>query len=167
MGSLRCQLRNAPLTSPNRESPSIQSRKAFWRPMSALAWRVAHSHTHSTRQSSALSVSITRRSRYTLASSLSFQQSGRVAGSFAYRRSWYVCQKQPWTTMATIRPGITMSGVPGKSRRCKRNRYPNANSNRRTSSSGREFLPLMPAIIRLRSSGDTQSTTRFSWEAAC
>jgi hypothetical protein len=60
--------------------------------------------------------------------------------------------------MAIRLDGRTMSGAPGKSFRCSRNRYPEAKSNLRTATSGRVFLPRMPDIIRLLDSGDTTST---------
>ncbi len=51
---------------------------------------------------------------------------------------WCECQKQPCTKIAARRRGNTMSGLPGKSVRCKRKRYPIACSALRTARSGLE-----------------------------
>jgi hypothetical protein len=53
-----------------------------------------------------------------------------------------------------------MSGVPGKSRRCSRKRYPNRWANFRTTISGREFFGPIRAI-RADRAGDTGSETSF------
>lgn len=150
-------LGGAPI-SPCCAQPSIQFRITPWRPAATSDSRREHSHTKSTRHPSVRRASTERWSRSTFAASLTRQNSGRVAGIFANLQPWCWCQKQPWTKMATLLPGRTMSGVPGRSRRCSRKRNPSANSRRRTRTSGREFLPLMPAIIRLRTAEETTST---------
>ena len=67
------------------------------------------------------------------------------------------CQKQPLTKMTFRRDGKTMSGVPGKSRRCKRNRYPREWRTRRTATSGAVSLPRIRDINALLLSGDRLS----------
>ncbi len=61
---------------------------------------------------------IARRSRSTLPASFARQNSARVAGSFEYLQPACMCQKHPWTKIATRLPGRTMSGEPGRSFRC-------------------------------------------------
>lgn len=72
------------------------------------------------------------------------------------RHPWE-CQKQPLTKMTFRRDGKTMSGVPGKSRRCKRNRYPREWRTRRTATSGAVSLPRIRDINALLLSGDLLS----------
>jgi hypothetical protein len=62
-------------------------------------------------------------------------------------------KKQPWTKIATLRPGITMSGFPGRSVRCSLYRRPISQSNLRTIISGFVFFDLIAAMLRLRCSG--------------
>jgi len=49
------------------------------------------------------------------------ENSNRVLGNWPDRHPW-PCQKQPWTKIAFLRRGKTMSGLPGKSPRWRRNR---------------------------------------------
>ena len=72
------------------------------------------------------------------------------------RHPW-ACQKQPLTKMTFRRDGKTMSGVPGRSRRCKRNLYPREWRTRRTATSGAVSLPRMRDINALLLSGDRLS----------
>jgi len=55
--------------------------------------------------------------------------------------------------------GSTMSGFPGSSRTCRRNRKPRWCRALRTKISGLVFRPRMPAIIRLRVAVSTMSAT--------
>jgi len=84
------------------------------------------------------------------------QNSRRVFGGRPMRHPW-ACQKQPLTKMTFCRDGKTMSGVPGKSRRCKRNLYPREWRTRRTVTSGAVSLPRMRDINALLLSGDRLS----------
>ncbi len=139
-------------------SPSIQLTNLGSRDSADELPRMAHSHTVRTRHPSSLSAVTARRSRATFPESLANQNAERVFGSVAFLHPPCICQKQPWTKMAIRLDGRTMSGAPGKSLRCSRNRYPDAKSNLRMATSGRVFLPRMPDIIRLLDSGDTTST---------
>lgn len=79
--------------------------------------RRAHSQTIATLQPDLRSASSFRRSRSTLATNLEAQNSGRVAGTVQYRQPAWRCQKQPFTKIATLRFGRTISGRPGRSLR--------------------------------------------------
>lgn len=94
-------------------------------------------------------------SRAALASSLVRHHSCRVFGSTAFRHPGSVCrcQKQPWTRTAFPSRGKTRSGVPGRSRRCSRNRQPSACASRRTAISGAVSVERMRAISAERRSG--------------
>jgi hypothetical protein len=72
------------------------------------------------------------------------------------RHPW-ACQKQPFMKMTFRRDGKTMSGVPGRSRRCKRNLYPREWRMRRTATSGAVSLPRMRDINALLLSADRLS----------
>ncbi len=60
------------------------------------------------------------------------------------------CQKHPFTKTTFRLDGNTISGVPGRSRRCKRNRYPIWCNRLRTINSGAVFFPPMRDINALR-----------------
>lgn len=81
--------------------------------------RVEHSHTTSTRQPSACTVSSTVSSLSLFFRSFSRQNSVRLPGSLKYLQSW-TCQKQPCTNMTARYFGNTMSGFPGRLDECKR-----------------------------------------------
>ena len=55
-----------------------------------------------------------------------------------------------------------MSGVPGRSRLCRRYRYPRRCSRRLTASSGRVFLPRTLAMLALRAADTSGSGVRLS-----
>lgn len=94
-----------------------------------------------------------RSSRSTFLISFARHHSVRVFGSTALRHvgSLWWCQKHPWTRIAFRRRGNTTSGQPGRSRRCIRNRSPQACTKRRTASSGRVSFARMRDIINERS----------------
>ena len=117
-------------------------RKEMRRSVNFSLSRVSHSHTTSTRQPSLASAIRTRSSRRRLASNFAAQNSGRVVGMLALTQPRCLCQKQPWTNMTALRDGNTRSGVPGKDRRCRRNRYPSRWTKRLISSSGRVSVDL-------------------------
>jgi len=52
------------------------------------------------------------------------QNSAFVLGVVALLHPSWRCQKQPWTKTTALYLGSTISGLPGRSRRCSRNRYP-------------------------------------------
>ena len=84
------------------------------------------------------------------------QYSRLVAGS-TLRLQPCPCQKQPCTKITHFREGNTMSGFPGKSFRCNRNRKPRACSCRRTNSSGFVSLERTAVIVLLRCFGVSRS----------
>jgi hypothetical protein len=120
--------------------PSARSRA------SSSTLRASHSQISATIQPIAWSASRAARSLSAFRSNLARQKSGRDAGIFPIGQPWWWCQKQPWTKIAIFRLGNTISGVPGKSRRCRRNRSPTACSALRTNISGLVFCPLNRAI---------------------
>lgn len=65
-------------------------------------------------------------SRSTFVTNLAFQNSVRVFGVVQRRQPEWRCQKQPCTKTTVERRGKTMSGVPGRSRRWRRNLSPMA-----------------------------------------
>jgi hypothetical protein len=80
-----------------------------------------------------------------------------LVGGSSPRRQLCPCQKHPWTNTATPNRGKMISGLPGKSRLCKRNRKPDLTNTVRTAFSGRVFLPRTAAIILDRTSDVTLS----------
>ncbi len=110
------------------------------------------SHCHNTRtsQPSCLSFCCVRLSRSTLPSSFFPQNSALRFGSVALGQPGCRCQKQPWTNIAVRYLGRTISGLPGRSLRCNRNRYPIACNNERTKSSGFVSFDLTRDMISLR-----------------
>lgn len=95
-----------------------------------------------------------RASRSMLRANLSCQNSILVFGMVVFEQPRWRCQKQPWTKIAFRDAGRTMSGVPGRSRRWRRNLRPIACSNRRTTISG--FVSRRPTrAMRAERSGET------------
>ena len=62
------------------------------------------------------------------------------------------CQKQPWTKITLEKRESTISGIPGKSLRCRLNRYPSRWSILRTANSVEVFCLGTRDIISLRES---------------
>jgi len=114
---------------------------------------VSHDQTTSTDHPSASRSVIFRASRAMLSSNFRAQNSARVFGVLAARHPEWRCQKHPCTKITFRRPGNAMSGVPGKSRRCRRNRYPRRWSRRRTAISGSVFFCLTRRMSAFRASG--------------
>lgn len=114
--------------------------------VSDLVW---HCQTVKTFHPRARSRRLSRASFLRLRSSFGNQKSSRDLGGRPIRHPC-ACQKQPLMKMAFRRDGKTMSGVPGKSRRWRRNRYPSEWIRRRTSNSGAVSFPPMRAISALR-----------------
>lgn len=85
-------------------------------------------------------------SRAVFASNLFCQNSVRVFGVVVRRQPTCRCQKHPCTNITAFLAGKTISGEPGKSRRCNRKRYPRECRSRLTTSSGLVFLPRTFAI---------------------
>jgi hypothetical protein len=98
-------------------------------------------------------------SRSALRPSLSRQNALLDFGSLASRHRPFGCwcQKHPWTKMILRRPGNVRSGLPGRSLRCTRNRYPSACAAFRTVSSGLVLIARIRAIRALRCSGESVS----------
>jgi hypothetical protein len=74
------------------------------------------------------------------------QKSRFVAGFKLPRGHECVCQKQPWTKIIFLRAQKTRSGVPGRSRLCRRYRKPMACTNLLTAISGRVFVLRIAAM---------------------
>lgn len=129
---------------------------------SARCSRSSHSQTTSTFQPACRSAFCWRRSRSRFILSFSFHHSRFDAGNVENRHPPWRCQKQPCTNTTVLNLGKTRSGVPGRSRRCRRNLRPARCMARRTTSSGRVFFAPMRAIMRLRTAGLTVSTTQNS-----
>ena len=70
------------------------------------------------------------------------------------------CQKQPWTNIIFLNFGKTISGFPGRSFRCSRNRYPAAWSSLLTRSSGTVLELRTRAMFSLRFFGVRVSMMR-------
>lgn len=84
------------------------------------------------------------------------QKSGLVFGHLNFLHSC-PCQKQPWTNMAVLYFGRTMSGLPGKSLTCRRYRKPALCRAVRTNNSGLVSLHRILDIIRERVALSTTS----------
>lgn len=104
-------------------------------------FRRRHSQTTSTRQPSAFSDAVCSLSLMRVRVSLGSQYSRFDFGKPAIGQSvsGCQCQKQPLTKTIALWRGSTRSGAPGKSRRCRRNRWPRRCTIERTTSSG--FMP--------------------------
>jgi len=111
--------------------------------------RVWHCQTVKTSQPSERKSALFRLSRARFPISFGPQNSNLDLGGRPIGHRW-VCQKQPLTKITLPRAGKTMSGFPGRSRLCNRNRYPNEWSRRRTISSGAVSLPRIRLISALR-----------------
>jgi hypothetical protein len=122
----------------------------------------SHSQHTRTFQPAALSARCCRRSRRRLLLNFSCQNSRFDRGVDAKRQPVCRCQKHPCTKRTVLYRGKTRSGVPGRSRRCRRNRRPSACSARLTSISGLVSRPVIPAIILLRTAGLTVSIRQKS-----
>lgn len=150
-----------PYTNERKSSCRVESSSQLDRARDSsrcsLQLRMKHSQTTRTRPPNVVRASVAALSRCPLRSSFPPQKSVRELGTFARLQSRCPCQKQPLTKIATFRPGSTMSGVPGRSLRCSRYRYPFAKSALRTRISGFVSFPRMPAIISLRFLGETMS----------
>lgn len=106
-------------------------------------------------------------SRSTFRRNFSSQKATFDFGMEAFRHSGCLCQKQPSTNTASLRRGITRSGVPGKSRRWMRKRSPIECAVRRTIISGLVSLDFTRDISRDRRSGESRSTTIYSAATEC
>ena len=122
--------------------------------------RTAHSQTVRTRQPSQASSATCLRSRARLPRNFSSQKDRRVRGITANRHPECWCQKQPCTNMTAEYFGRTISGRPGRSRRCRRYLSPALCSPVRRSRSGDVLAWRIFAMCRLRSSAERRSITQ-------
>jgi hypothetical protein len=111
-----------------------------------LMFESSHSQRMSGSQPCCRRERIARLSRSRLAANFPLQNSVFDFGMYAKRHARWRCQKHPCTKMTFLLLGKARSGVPGKSRRWRRNRYPRACVSRRTTSSGFVSLPRMRDI---------------------
>ena len=98
-----------------------------------------------------------RRSRATLSLNFFVQNSTRVLGVVAFAQLLCRCQKQPLTKTTVRYFGRTMSGVPGRSLRCKRKRRPRACSICRTAISAPVSERLTARMTSLRTGSTDDS----------
>ena len=98
-------------------------------------------------------------SRATFRSNFSCQNPVLLFGVVATLQPSCLCQKHPWTKTAVRYLGNTMSGLPGRSLRCRRNLKPIAWSSRRSATSGEVFLERIRDMRSDRSAGLRKSTT--------
>lgn len=131
---------------------SIRCSSGSSRAVSALLLCASHCQTSITCHPAASSAARFSASRSRFRASFGSQYPGRLFGGRALLHPW-ACQKQPWTKIAVRRRGRTISGVPGKSRRWRRKRYPARWSHRRTFNSGDVSFGPMRDISALRLSG--------------
>ena len=117
---------------------------------------LAHSQIVATRQPFPSKAERCLRSRSLFKVIFSLQNSRLVPGHLKRWQSW-PCQKQPCTKITALYFGNTRSGLPGRSLQYRRNRKPRRCRADRMASSGAVFVPRIPAIIRLRTSGFTMS----------
>lgn len=110
----------------------------------------SHVHTIKTLQPASLKRDKFFLSRHIVLSSFLFQKSSLPAGRFERGHPSWPCQKQPCTKMIFLYFGRTISGFPGRSRRCNRNLYPILWSFDLTIRSGLVFFPFTADMIRLR-----------------
>lgn len=118
--------------------------------------RKEHSQTTATRHPEFISACVTVASFILFRPILSDQNSVRVPGSRKREQSC-PCQKHPCTNTTARRPGNTMSGLPGRSRRLSRNLNPSLCRRLRMSFSGLVSRPRIPDIILLRVAASTIS----------
>lgn len=111
----------------------------------------SHCQTVKTRHPAASSAARLAASLSRFAAIFGCQYSVRDLGRRPLVQPW-PCQKQPCTNTATRYLGKTMSGVPGRSRRCSLNRIPAACAALRTASSGAVFFPPTFDMSRERAS---------------
>jgi hypothetical protein len=108
----------------------------------------------------------TRSSRFLLARSFSNQNFLLVDGNLERWQPLCPCQKHPLTRIATLSFGIIISGVPGNSRTCRRNRIACRRRKLSTSFSGSVFEPFTRLISQLRfcfESVSAISASAISW----
>lgn len=122
---------------------------------------IAHSHTTATLHPCSRSARRFSSSLSRFRSIFSRHHSRRVPGHLKRLQSC-PCQKQPFTCTTARYLGRTISGFPGSSLTCRRNRNPDRWSNLRISISGRVCLPRIPDIIRLRVALSTTSGTDYT-----
>ena len=152
------QVHSSPLISIRGCFPANQFEQALMTdsPGSRVRPLTAHSHTAPVRQPSSWSILTARISTSRLRAILARQNSVRVDG---HLNKWQSCpcQKQPCTNSTARCFAKTISGFPGNLRSCSRKRKPFACKPFRSSISGRVSTLRMPAIIRLRTAGETTS----------
>src|SRR5208283_3588501 len=81
--------------------------------------QVSHSHTYSTVHPFSRRSFMLRASLATFALNFASQKARFACGVYAYLHPLCLCQKQPFTKIAVPYFGMTISGLPGRSRRCR------------------------------------------------
>ncbi len=130
--------------------------------LDALVW---HSQTTSTSHPDLLRARRFRASRALFSSNFACQNDWRLRVTRLPARHRCRCQKHPCTKTTFRRLRKTMSGRPGKSAACRRNRYPMPWSMRRTTHSGLVSRPLIRDILSLRCRGLSESIQSSVWRS--
>jgi hypothetical protein len=136
---------------------TLPTRKRLSFRASASLFFNSHSQMTNTRHFAALSAAILRASRSLLPSSFFVQNCTLDFGIRARAHPLCLCQKHPWTKITARRERKTKSGVPGRSRQCRRYLKPMPCTSLRTAISGLVSTERTNAIRRLRSLGDSVS----------
>lgn len=127
---------DAPDRSSSALSTPLRTHETTFSPDAQPSHFSAHSHTTRTRQPASDSACIAFASRSRLAVNLASQNSGLVAGNRNSGQPSWRCQKHPCTKTTAFQRRSMMSGRPGRSLACNRNRRPADQSARLTVRSG-------------------------------
>ncbi len=119
---------------PGKDSDLFNNSRMFR--ISRSGYLVSHSHIVLTRHPRFLSLSVFSWSLSTLPDNFFSQYLVFDLGLWALTQFGCWCQKHPLTNSASLNRGKTISGIPGRSRRCNLNRHPSECSILRTITSG-------------------------------
>ena len=154
----------------DRSQESIKYRPSYSLANAARSFResrgscsTSHSHMVRTFQPCFLSAVTFLLSRSTFPFSLRSQNSSRVLGRTEFLHTLCLCQKQPCTNIAILRPLRTMSGRPGIFWLWSENRKPSLWSKDRTLLSGRVSRPLIRLMFQLLRSAVSLSIRNFRY----
>jgi len=121
------------------------------------SWSVSHSQIVTTCQPWRRSAAAALRSRQTFAMNFFAQNDLFDLGLYANLQPGWRCQKQPWTNMAVLYRGSTISGLPGRDFLCRRNLKPFLWRKVLTRRSGPVFAARMRDIFQLRCTFEIRS----------
>jgi hypothetical protein len=135
----------------------LDERNADTRFVNCSTFNVSHSHITKTFQPRLRRRCKFLRSRRTTFASFGCQYVALLTTRFRFFRHECECQKHPRTSIIFFNLGNTKSGVPGRSRRCRRNLCPSPCAILRTSNSGAVCLLRIIHIRELRCCGVKKS----------